>query len=116
MLRDTLRLDTPPARLRACAFLEGVSYVVLLFVAMPLKYMAGAPLAVRVFGSLHGALFVWLMLELLAGWQGRGRSLGWATRIGVASLLPFGTFFLDGGLAREDAEWRRLRSGPGASG
>ncbi len=110
MLRDTLRLDTPPARLRACAFLEGVSYVVLLFVAMPLKYVAGAPLAVRVFGSLHGALFVWLMLELLAGWQGRGRSLGWATRIGV------GTFFLDGGLAREDAEWRRLRSGPGASG
>jgi integral membrane protein len=116
MLRETLRLDTPPARLRACAFLEGISYVVLLFVAMPLKYLAEEPLAVRIFGSLHGALFVWLMLELLAGWRGRGRSLGWATRIGVASLLPFGTFFLDRGLAGEDAEWRALRRDPGASG
>lgn len=111
MLREALRLDTPPARLRACALLEGVSYVVLLFVAMPLKYLADAPQAVRIFGSIHGGLFVWLMLELLLGWRGRGQSFSWAVRIGVASLLPFGTFFLDRGLAREDAAWRELRQG-----
>jgi len=113
MLREILRFDTPTARLRACAYIEGWSYLVLLFVAMPLKYLAGIPLAVRVVGSLHGALFVWLMLEVLRGWLGRGRPFWWAVKIGVASLVPFGTFFLDRGLGAEDESYRAARaSGP----
>ena len=106
MLRDTLRFDTPTARLRAVAYIEGWSYLLLLFAAMPLKYLAGVPLAVRIAGSIHGALFVWLMLEVLLGWRGRGRPFGWAVKIGVLSLVPFGTFFLDRGLAEEDARYR----------
>lgn len=104
-----LRLDTPTARLRAVAFLEGLSYVLLLFVAMPLKYLAEEPFAVRLVGSLHGFLFValaWCTWEVL---RARGKPLGWAARIGVASLVPFGTFFLDGELRAEDEAWRAER-------
>ena len=97
-----LRFDTPAARLRSAAFLEGLSYVLLLFVAMPLKYLGDEPLAVRITGSLHGALFVWLALATLSGIRTRGRSLGWGARIGVASLIPFGTFFLDRQLRAEE--------------
>lgn len=101
-----MRFDTPTARLRAIAFTEGVSYLVLLFVAMPLKYLAGEPLVVRITGSVHGFLFVWLMLAILTGILQRGRTLGWGVRLGVLSLIPFGTFFADGDLRREDEAWR----------
>jgi len=99
--------DTPTARLRTVALAEGVSYLLLLFVAMPLKYVWGMPLAVRILGSVHGALFVWLMAQLADGMRSRGRPLGWAVRIGVASLLPFGTIVLDRRLRGEDEEYRR---------
>lgn len=101
-----LRLDTPPARLRAIAFVEGLSYLVLLGIAMPLKYFADLPLAVRIVGSLHGLLFVLLMLAIAEGWTRRGKSLGWAVRLGLLSLLPFGTFFADRELAADDAQHR----------
>lgn len=45
-------------RLRIIAFLEGLSFLVLLFIAMPLKYLADMPLAVRIAGSVHGGLFL----------------------------------------------------------
>ena len=104
------RLDTPTARLRTNAFVEGISYLVLLLIAMPLKYFAGLPLAVRISGAIHGALFVYLMAQLWHGWQRRGKSFGWAVRIGVASLVPFGTFFLDGELRADDEAYRRRTS------
>jgi integral membrane protein len=105
-LAAILRFHTPTARLRAVAFLEGLSYVVLLFIAMPMKYLGDMPLAVRITGSLHGFLFIWLALLALQGIRERDRSFGWATRIGVLSLVPFGTFFLDRQLEREDIEHR----------
>jgi integral membrane protein len=51
-------------RLRAVALLEGVSYLLLLFVAMPLKYFWEMPLAVRIVGSLHGMLFIVFLAAL----------------------------------------------------
>jgi integral membrane protein len=101
-----LRLDTPPARLRAIAFVEGLSYLVLLGIAMPLKHLAGMPLAVRIAGSLHGLLFVLLMLAIAEGWARRGKSFGWAVRLGVLSLIPAGTFLADRRLAADDEEYR----------
>ncbi len=104
--RDVLRFDTETAWLRAMAFLEGLSYLVLLFVAMPLKYGAGMPLAVRLAGTLHGLLFVVLgLLALHAVWQ-RGKSVGWVVRFGILALIPFGTFFLDPELRADDEAYR----------
>jgi len=105
-LSEILRFDTPTARLRAIAFLEGLSYLALLGIAMPLKYLGDQPLAVTVTGSLHGLLFIWLGLLVLQGMTSRGRSFAWATRIGVASILPFGTFFLDRQLGEDDVVLR----------
>jgi len=107
MLWRMFRFDTPTARLRAVAFIEGVSYVLLLFLAMPLKYLADMPGAVRVVGMAHGGLFLWLAFATLALLGTGGRNLGWGARIGVASLIPFGTFFLDPRLRQEDEAYRR---------
>ncbi|TAJ16754.1 MAG: DUF3817 domain-containing protein [Planctomycetota bacterium] len=100
------RFDTPIARVRWLAFVEGLSYLALLFVAMPLKYFADMPLAVRIVGSLHGALFVALALATLLAMRACGKGLGWGARIGVASLIPFGTFWIDRGLGADDAAAR----------
>ncbi|HTO03360.1 MAG TPA: DUF3817 domain-containing protein, partial [Opitutus sp.] len=50
-------LKTPLSRLRFIGWWEGVSFLVLLGIAMPLKYLAGEPAAVRVVGMAHGILF-----------------------------------------------------------
>ncbi len=105
-LSEILRFDTATARLRAIAFIEGLSYLALLGIAMPLKYLADQPLAVTVTGSVHGVLFVWLGILVLRGMTSRGKSFAWGARIGVASLLPFGTFFLDRQLGEDDAASR----------
>ncbi len=106
-----LRFDTPPARLRAVAFLEGVSYLLLLFVAMPLKYFADAPLAVRIAGSLHGFLFVGLVVLTLRALHRRALCFSFGVRIAIASLIPFATFALDRALRRADEAHREAEPG-----
>jgi integral membrane protein len=86
---------------RWVAFLEGLSYVLLLFVAMPLKYWAGLPLAVRIVGSVHGLLFVVFLgalfrVALERDWPVRR----WGLAL-LSSIVPFGTFVFDGSLRRE---------------
>jgi len=86
-----------------CGHAEGISFLLLLFVAMPMKYAGGMPLAVTIAGSLHGVLFI-AFLSLL--WESRKqRQLPWgvATRAVGLAVTPFGTFFLERLLARHDA-------------
>ncbi len=75
--------------------IEGVSYLVLLLIAMPLKYMMGQPEAVTIVGYLHGFLFI-LYCVLLALTMVK---LKWSFRNGaiafILSLIPFGTFYLN---------------------
>jgi len=85
---------------RITGLLEGLSLLVLLFVAMPLKYVYGEPIAVRMVGSLHGFLFlayIGLLVPLSQArqWPGRVIALGF-----VAAVLPFGTFVYDRYLTR----------------
>ena len=51
-------LQTPIGRLRLMGFIEGMSLLILLFIAMPLKYWADYPMAVTIVGSVHGGLFI----------------------------------------------------------
>ncbi len=88
-------LENSVGRLRVLAFLEGMSYLLLLFIAMPLKYWFGFPLAVTIIGGLHGLLFVVLLLALAQVFFTNKTSF-WVCLLGVvASLIPFGTFFYD---------------------
>ena len=78
---------------RRIAFWEGVSYVVLVFLAMPLKYFAGYPEAVKVVGMAHGILFIaYVAWMLLVAWSFRWSLKRTAISFG-ASLIPFGTFW-----------------------
>jgi len=88
-------------RLRIVAILEGISFLILLFVAMPLKYLYNQPEMVKKIGMLHGWLFVlYILLLALAHYQ-----LKWTwfkTGLGfVLSLVPFGTFYAERKMFRE---------------
>ena len=80
---------------RMIALAEGVSFLTLLFIAMPMKYFMGMPEVVRIVGSIHGVLFV-LYVGLLAMLHFRQRwSFIFSLYAMIASVIPFGTFMLD---------------------
>ncbi len=87
--------STALGRLRAVAFVEGVSYVILLGIAMPLKYAFGMPEAVRVVGMLHGVLFICLLPVLLQAQMDRKWGLRFSILVFIASLVPLGAFWMD---------------------
>lgn len=81
--------------LRVLGWLEGVSFLLLLFVGMPLKYVWGNPQGVKMLGMPHGLLFIAFIIlanivaeELEWPWKVRGHAL-------LAAVLPFGTFVFD---------------------
>ncbi len=88
--------------LRRLAFVEGVSTLILFGIAMPLKYLAGLPLAVRIVGSIHGFLFVALVIMLLLAIRKVPISPALAAVGIAAAVLPGGPFLFDRRLARHD--------------
>jgi integral membrane protein len=74
--------------------IEGYSYLLLLFIAMPLKYFYNTPEYVRPMGSIHGALFVAFMILLALMFFKAKLSFKNACFAFLLSLVPFGTFFL----------------------
>ena len=91
-------------QLRLVALLEGTSFLALLFIAMPLKYLAGFPVAVRIVGSLHGVLFLMFMAVLYRAGSARGWPRSRWLIAFVSSVVPFGTFMFDRSLRSEIAE------------
>jgi integral membrane protein len=87
---------------RQVGLLEGASFLVLLFIAMPLKYFAGLPLGVRVVGMAHGVLFILYVAALYYVASELRWSRGKVAVAFFASLVPFGTILLDGRLRREE--------------
>ncbi len=81
--------------LTIAGYLEGTSFLLLLGIAMPLKYMLGIPEAVKYVGMAHGALFIAYILMLLIATSKIKMPL-WAMPAGVlGSFLPFGPFIFD---------------------
>ena len=88
-------LKTSVGRLRLLGTLEGISFILLMGIAMPLKYMFEMPLAVKYTGWLHGLLFIAFCMAILTTLLAGKISFGRAALAFVASLLPFGPFILD---------------------
>jgi len=85
------------------ALAEGTSFLILLFIAMPMKYFMGMPLAVRIVGLIHGILFLLYVGQLVRlrttyRWDNR-----FSIQAFVASILPFGTFLFDKYLREREA-------------
>ena len=80
---------------RLISFLEGISYLLLLFIAVPIKYSQGDESYVKILGMPHGILFVsYIVLAIVIQNQMKWnlKTLG---IIGLASVIPFGTFYVD---------------------
>lgn len=80
---------------RLVTLLEGLSYIILLFIAVPIKYLGNEDKYVKIFGMPHGVLFVLyivlaLILKNYKKWDLKDLSI-----ILFASILPFGTFYVD---------------------
>lgn len=95
-------LKTSVGRLRVIGLFEGISFLLLLGVAMPLKYFAGFPHAVTVVGWLHGLLFITFCIALTQAHQEAKWNLWRTGSVLIAALLPFGPFVIDGRLRKED--------------
>ncbi|MGZ0173628.1 MAG: DUF3817 domain-containing protein [Planctomycetales bacterium] len=83
------------SRLRLLSIVEGTSTLLLFGIAMPLKYFADMPMAVRIVGSLHGLLFVCLVIVFLLAIRRVPISKELAAAGIIAAVLPFGPFVFD---------------------
>lgn len=89
---------------RITSFLEGLSYILLLFVGVPLKYVGQNEIVVKLLGMPHGVLFVaYIVIALLIRarmkWDGKTTLV-----VLVASILPFGTFYINRKYLKEESE------------
>jgi len=80
---------------RIIAFLEGVSYILLLFIAVPIKYNLGDPTYVKLLGMPHGILFVSYILFAFLIKENENWGIKDLGIVLLASILPFGTFYVD---------------------
>lgn len=87
---------------RKVAVAEGISYLLLLFIAMPIKYLAHIPEPVKYVGWAHGILFVAYMVCLVMAWQETKWKFGKVLLMAVASLFPFAPFLVDKNLRDND--------------
>jgi len=90
--------------LRFIGISEGISFLILLVIAMPLKYYFAFPFAVKITGWAHGGLFIAYIVIVLAS----VKTMRWGFFNVIialaASLIPFGTFFLDKSWKRREIE------------
>lgn len=81
--------------LRVISYLEGISYILLLFIAVPIKYYANDPSLVKLLGMPHGLLFVaYGILSLVSSKEYRWNSKKTLVVL-ISSVIPFGTFYVD---------------------
>ena len=88
--------------LRYSGIVEGVSFLILLLIAMPLKYIFHRPGFVLFFGWVHGALFVAYAYFVIKAWIVRKWKFSKAFRVGIAAIIPLGTFYIDKELKKEE--------------
>ena len=89
-------LNSNIARLRLIGFLEGISLLVLIGIAVPAKHMYGNPVLVKAIGPVHGVLFLLFVFNTLSvgvEYQWKFKTTTW--KVLLACMVPFGTFYID---------------------
>ena len=89
-------LRTKTGRLRILGALEGISLLLLLFIAVPLKYIFGIAEATKLIGTIHGALFLLFIFNALSvGVEQNWKFKETTWKVLLACIIPFGTFYID---------------------
>ncbi|WP_128895895.1 DUF3817 domain-containing protein [Longirhabdus pacifica] len=99
-------LKSPVEQVRLSGFIEGMSFIILLFIAMPLKYIWDIPEAVSVVGSMHGVLFVIYMLAIALAFFTSKLSFRWSFGAVLVAFIPFGYFIYDAKL-KQSRYWNK---------
>lgn len=89
MFTDTLK------RFRLVSYIEGLSYLVLVFIAMPIKYLGENPYPVKIAGMTHGVLFILFVLFLVDSIRKYNWDKNFSSKIFIYSLIPFGSFIIE---------------------
>jgi integral membrane protein len=88
-------------RFRMVGIAEGISFLILLLIAMPLKYFFNFPEAVKVMGWVHGALFVAFIYFAFEVMGSLNKNFLWLAKAFAAAFIPVGTFIFDRELKKE---------------
>ena len=95
-------LKTTIGRLRIIAFLEGISLLILVFIAMPAKYVFDHPEVSGFIGPVHGALFLlFIIMALSVGVEQNWKFRTTTYKVLLACIVPFGTFYIDRTILRK---------------
>lgn len=98
----TQLLKTKTGRLRIVGLLEGISLLILLFIAVPMKYIFKNPIGSEVVGPIHGVLFLLFVFNTLSvgvEQQWKFKTTTW--KVLLACIVPFGTFYIDKTILRK---------------
>ena len=81
--------------------IEGISFIILIFVAMPAKYYFGYPIATKIVGMTHGILVFAFIYQIIEAKKESGFTLKETVLYSILSLVPFGSFYTDKLLAKK---------------
>jgi len=81
--------------------IEGISFIILIFIAMPLKYSFGFPVATKIVGMIHGLLVFVFLYQVWEAQKEAGFTWKETGIYTLLSLIPFGSFYTDKLLARK---------------
>jgi len=97
-------LNSALQRFRIISAIEGLSYLILVFIAMPIKYMGDNPYYVKIFGMAHGVLFILFMISLFETKRKESWDTGFMFQLFVLSLIPFGAFVIESKVKPKEIE------------
>ncbi|MGY4386037.1 integral membrane protein [Pedobacter sp. UYP24] len=89
-------LKTQVGRLRLIGFLEGISLLILIFIAVPMKHFYKNPSLVSNMGPIHGMLFLlFIFYTISVGVEEKWKFSVTTWKVLIACIIPFGTFYID---------------------
>ncbi|MBK3497396.1 DUF3817 domain-containing protein [Viridibacillus sp. YIM B01967] len=101
-------LKNPIGQLRFAGYLDGFSLLILLFIAMPMKYMLDIPMAVRIVGAAHGVIFATYVITILYITIRVRWNIVWSLLAFAVAFIPFGNFVYDKKLKKLEQQYVKV--------